>query len=442
MAKPARGKWMSGPLVSRLAFVLLVANSVTAFCLAGNEPVQLDPGACHHSDRVYEADASLMGRREAPTHFRLMTGRYVSMVQAARGYQCTGTTTVSFDGHHYLQTGRSDDPGMMELIPTVSRLIGMSIANTYDIVMFAVISAGILIGYTGFWHLYPDQRLRGIGVAVFLCIGIAEARIADEYAFQIIPLIAGIPWLVHLTLSRKHFALTASAALFAFCCSWCSLLRSGSIVICMTFVLTMFITRYRIHKPLFPLLLIVLSCIPSILLERSLINRRDVALAKVGETATSVNSHAFWHTLYIGLGFIPNSEVPEYRDGVADAKVRSIDPTVAYTSAKYQAILRRELWNIVKRRPMLVISILAAKVGIIVLLASILLYPARRLLFADAPFLWLDVAFVLTIGMSAMNGIVAVPRASYLLTFLCLTFLYTSIKLFTYYAQQKREHTV
>ena len=431
---------MNKLLVFKLALVLLVVNSVTAFCLAEHQPPGPDLGACQYSDRVYDDDASLMGRREAPTHFRLMTSRYVSMVQAARGYQCTGTTTVGFDGHHYLQTGRSDDPGMMELIPTVSRLIGMSIANTYDIIMLAVISSGILIGYIGFWRLYPDRRLRGISVAVFLCLGIAEARVADEYMFQISPLIAAIPWLLHLELSRKNLALTISSALLALCCSWCSLVRSGCIVICMTFLFTMFITRYRIQRPLLPLLFIILACLPSVLFERSLIARRDVALAKVGETARAVNSHPLWHTLYIGLGFIPNSEVPEYRDGVAGDKVRSIDPTVAYTSAKYQAILRSELWSIVKRRPMLVIGILTAKAVIVILLASILLYPARRLIFVERSALWLDAAFVLTIGMSAMNGIVAVPRASYLLTFLCLSFLYTSIKLLTYHAQQTREH--
>jgi hypothetical protein len=422
--------------VFRFALVLLVANSVTAFCLAGNQTPGPDLGTCHYSDRAYDDDASLMGRREAPTHFRLMTSRYVSMVQAARGYQCTGTTTVGFDGHHYLQTGRSDDPGMMELIPTASRLIGMSIANTYDIVMLAVICSGILIGYTGFWRLYPHRRLRAIGVAVFLCFAIAEVKVADEYMFQISPLIAGIPWLLHLELSRKHLALTISAALLAFCCSWCSLVRSGSIVICLTFLLTMFAVRYRTQKPLLPLLLIILAYLPSALFERSLMARRDAALAKVGETARAVNSHPLWHTLYIGLGFIPNSEVPEYRDGVAGDKVRSIDPSVAYTSAKYQAILRGELWRLLKRRPMLVVGIVAAKVGIVFLLASILLYPARRLIFVEKSALWLDAAFVLTMAMSAMNGIVAVPRASYLLTFLCLSFLYTSIKLFNQ-AQRK-----
>jgi hypothetical protein len=416
----------------RLVFLLLVVNGVTASCWAGT------PDSCRYSDRTYDGDVSLM-RGKAPTHFRLMVSRYVAMVQAARGYHCVGTTTVGFDGHNYLQTGRGDDPGIMEFIPTVSRLIGVSIANTYDIVIFVTIASGILIGYAGFLHLCPEGRLRGVGVAVFVFFAIAEARVADEYVFQIAPLIAGIPWLVHLGRSRKNLALTISAALLAFCCSWCSLVRSGSIVICMTFLLTMIATRYRLQNSLLASSFIILACVPPILFGRSLVARRDAALAKIGETAKAVNSHPLWHTVYIGLGFIPNSEVPEYRDEVAGDKVRSIDPTAAYTSAKYQAILRGELWSILKRRPTLVIGIFAAKAGIVILLGSILLFPARRLIFTESSALWLDAAFVLTIAMSAMNGILAVPRFSYLLTFLCLSFLYTSIKLFTYHVKREGE---
>jgi len=358
-----------------------------------------------------------------------MSSRYVAMVQAVRGHQCTGTVTVGFDGHHYLQTARGDDFGIMELIPTASRFIGRSLADTYDILIFAVISSGLLIGYAGFWNLYPDRQLRGIGAAVFLCIGIAGAAVADQYLFQIFPLIAGIPWLLHFGLKRKPFALTASGALFAFCCSWCSLVRTGTLVVCMTFLLTMFVLRWRIQKPFLPILLIGLACVPSALFERSLIARRNIALAKVGATATAVNGRPLWHTAYIGLGFIHNPEVSGYRDGVAFEKVRSIDPTVTPNSQKYEAILRREIWSIVKRRPMLVIDVLAAKAGIVILLALILLYPARRLMFAERSVFWLDAAFVLTMGVSAMNAIVAVPAPPYLLTFLCLAFLYSSIKL-------------
>jgi len=85
--------------------------------------------------------------------------------------------------------------------------------------------------------------------------------------------------------------------------------------------------------------------------------------------------------------------------------------------------------NIAKHRPMLLIENVAAKVAIVIVCASILLFPSRRLLFAEREILWLDSAFVLAIGLSSMNAILVVPKVPYLLTFLCLTFLYSSIKL-------------
>jgi hypothetical protein len=420
-----RVKRRPGLMVSRLLLLLLAVNGGAAFCLTGNKP---DLNICEYSDQVYHDDVSLK-QHQPPTFFGLMPSRYLQMVEAARGYHCTGSVLVAFDGHNYMQTGSSDDPGIMEMIPTISRLLGTCVAKTYDLVIFAVISSGILIGYAGFWRSYPERISRVIGVAVFLCIGIEEARMADTYVFQVAPLIAGIPWLVCFGLSQKNSALALSAASLAFFCSWCSMVRAGTLVICMTFLITMFAARYRVQKPFLPFLLIIFACVPSFILERSLITRRDNILAKAGETATTVNRHPIWHSVYIGLGFIPNSEVSEYRDSVAAEKVRSIDPTVAYTSAKYEAILREEVLSVVKRRPMLVIESLAAKAGIVILLASILLYPARRLIFAERPALWLDAAFLLTIGVSAMNGILVVPRSTYLLTFLCLTFLYSAIKL-------------
>jgi len=415
-------------VVRMLAFLMLAGNHTPTFCATVSQPTQTGLDACEHSDQTYASDATLMRRPEAPTRFRLMASRYGGMVEAARGYYCSGTVTVRFDGHHYLQTGRSDDPGLMELIPTVSRSIGMSLANTYDITIFVTILAGILGGYAGFWKLYPDRQSRWIGAAVFLCVGFAEARVADEYVFQICPLIAGIPWLLYFALARKPFALTMSAALLVFCCSWCSLVRTGTIVICLTFLITMFIGRYRIQNPFVPFLLFVLACVPAALFERSLIIRRNAALANVGETAAAQNSRPLWHTFYIGLGFIPNSEVPAYRDEVAADKVRSVDPTVVYSSTQYEAILRHQVWSILKRKPMLLIENLVAKAGVIAILGLILLYPARRLMFAEKEVLWLDAAFVLTMGMSTVNGMVAVPRLAYLLTFLCLGLLYSSVK--------------
>jgi hypothetical protein len=407
--------------------VLMVIAGSSGRCSTGKLPTAADLPTCRYSDSVQDADASLL-RQKAPTRFKLMPSRYLQIEEAARGYHCSGAVTVAFNGHNYLQAGMNDDAGIAELIPLLASSTGVSLADTFDLTEFIVISSGILIGYAGFWRLYPDRWARWVGTVVFLCLGIAQATVADVYIFQTSPLIAGIPWVLHFALSSRTCALNGSAALLAFCCSWCSFVRSGTTLICMAFLITLFIGRYRVQKFFLALLLILLGCIAPMLFMRHLLARRDHLLATLDDTTTTRNSHLLWHTIYIGLGFIPNSVVPEYKDAVAVEKVRSIDPRVPFGSDEYEIILKHEVWNLAKRRPMLLLENLAAKVGVLVLSAWILLFPSRRALFAEREVLWLDAAFVAAIGMSAMNVIVALPRPRYLLTFLCLTFLYSSVK--------------
>jgi hypothetical protein len=415
--------------MAQLALLMsIVIVGATAWRLTENRAVAPDLHTCHYSNEVYESDLHLM-RQYAPTHFRLMTSRYVQMVQAARGYNCLGTVTVGFDGHKYMQSGLNDDPGLAWLIPTISRLLRVSLADAFDLTTFVVVSLGVLIGYAGFLHLCPDLRARWMGAAAFLCLGLVEARVADVYIFQTSPLIAWIPWVLYFGLSRNLLPLSLSAALFAFSCSWFSLLRIGTTLVCMAFLIALLAFRYRVRKLFVPVLLIALACVPSMIFKHYMIIRRNIILASIGETPTAVDYHTIWHSIYIGFGFIPNSEVPAYNDTVASNKVRSIDPTVPFASAKYERILRHEVFNLAEQRPMLLIENLVAKTGIVIVLISILLFPSRRLLFAEREALWIDAAFVVAVGASAMNAILVVPKPAYLLTVLCLTFLYSSVKL-------------
>jgi hypothetical protein len=428
IVQPGDTTHRAGYIAVQLALlVLMVIAASSASCLTSKLPTAADFPTCRYSEAIHDADASLL-RQKAPTRFKLMPSRYMLIVQAARGYHCSGAVTVAFNGHNYLQAGMNDDAGIVELIPLLASSTGMSLADTFDLTEFMVISSGILIGYAGFWRLYPDRWARWVGVVVFLCLGLAEATVADVYIFQTSPLIAGTPWILHFALTSKTCALNVSAALLAFCCSWCSWVRSGTTLICLAFLITLFICRYRIQKIFLPLLLILLGCVAPVLFMRHLLARRDNLLATLGDTTTTTNSHLLWHTIYIGLGFVPNSVVPEYKDAVAVDRVRSIDPRVPFGSKEYEIILKHEVWNLAKRRPMLLLENLAAKVGVLMFSAWILLFPARRALFAERKVLWLDAAFVLATGMSAMNVVVAVPRPRYLLTFLCLTLLYSSVK--------------
>jgi hypothetical protein len=404
--------------------VLMVITSAIGWCLTKNPDLQ----GCSYSNEVYDGD-QLLQQLRAPTRFRLMSSRYVEIVQAARGSACTHTTAVAFTGHNYIQAGMSDDPGMAELIPIIAHLTGTSLASAFDLTVLSVICLGSLIGYAGFWQMFSNQQVRWLGAAIFLCLGLAQARAADVYVFQTSPLIAGIPWVLHFALTRNSFALNLSAAVLAFVCSWSSLVRIGTTTVCLAFLLTLFLCWRPSRKTFLRLLIVLVAGGPALLFQHNLTRHRDEILARFGATATAVEKHPVWHSIYVGLGFVPNSEVPRFSDTVAMDRARSVDPTVVYTSARYESILRSEVLRIARHRPLVVVENLAAKGGIVMLLALILLFPSRRLLFREPDVLWLDAAFAAAIVVSSMNAILVAPKPVYLLTFLCLTFLYSAIKL-------------
>ena len=209
---------------------------------------------------------------------------------------------------------------MAELVPNIASHLRLSLPHAFDICVFAMILLGVLVGYYGFWCLFPDVQVRWAGVLIFLCLGFVEAKVADVYVFQISPLLAGIPWVLHFALKRNELALLLSAVLLAFCCSWCSLVRIGTTAICLVFLATLFVIRCGVRGSLVPLLLVLFACMPCMLMEHHLTAKRDALLKGFGERATAVNSHPIWHAIYTGLGFVPNKEVRGFNDVAARTK--------------------------------------------------------------------------------------------------------------------------
>jgi hypothetical protein len=408
-------------------FLVTIVAAAVAHAVALYRPLPLEPQNCRYSDALYKSDAEMM-RHAAPTHLRLMPSRWVQIVEAARGKRCVGTVTVAFNGHEFLQTGRTDDAGIAELIPTLSSWTGLSLAQAFDLTVIAVIFLGLGIGYAGFWRMFPDAQLRLAGAGVFLLLGIAEITVANVYVFQSSPLIAGIPWVLYFAWHNRTLALNVSAALFMFCCACSSMVRIGTSLCCFVFLAILFLVRGPLRAALLSMVFVCAACLPVYLVNHSLIAHRNAILASLGTPMTAENGHTVWHSIYIGLSFIPNTDVPAYRDEVAADRVRAIDPTVEFTSQPYEAILRQEVLNLVKRRPMLILGNLVAKSTIVILLAAILLLPTKGSFSFNRQCLWIDAAFIAVMAVSSMNAILVIPRRTYLLTFFCVTSLYSVVK--------------
>jgi hypothetical protein len=81
---------------------------------------------------------------------------------------------------------------------------------------------------------------------------------------------------------------------------------------------------------------------------------RAVRDHQIGEQALSVGSgqgHPFWHTAYIGLGYIPNRWDIRYQDLVGYRDVLRVDPKATYLGPAYARILRQRYFELLGEDP-------------------------------------------------------------------------------------------
>ena len=381
---------------------------------------------CRISQETVRRDAAIL-QSPAPTFFRLMPSRYAEIVEAGRGYRCTGVHSVAFDGLQYFQAGHSDDWGLPELIPSVARVTHWSMAMSYDAIEVLLIVLTAASGLVGLWKLSHTRQARVAAVGCVALVVLLEFRVADVYVFQSAPMLCFIPWLVYLWRSRRDKLLLACAAAFVFTASWFSFVRSGTELICVALVLPLCLAVRSFWKAALCLLVVGLLCLPAWLFAHRSNLQRDELLARMGQRQEIPEGHPLWHSVYIGLAFIPNSEVPKYEDQSAKARVDSIDPAVPYMSKRYNLILRHVVFEMALHKPWIIIGNVLAKVAIMCVLPFVFLWPMRRTLKSRGKMTWIEWSFLLGGILSASGGILVIPRLAYVLSFICLTTLFATI---------------
>jgi hypothetical protein len=90
-------------------------------------------------------------------------------------------------------------------------------------------------------------------------------------------------------------------------------------------------------------------------------------LIELNADANLNTKHVFWHSVYIGLGYVDNEYIPHYLDEVAMQKVYSIDPSIKYLSKEYEEVLKNETFKFIKEHKMIAIQNFGAKFGVMFL---------------------------------------------------------------------------
>jgi hypothetical protein len=157
---------------------------------------------------------------------------------------------------------------------------------------------------------------------------------------------------------------------------------------------------------------------------------RNSALEHRGLVEPNGHGHPFWHTAYLGLGYLPNQWGIRYQDGVAYRDVLREEPRARFLGPAYGRTLRHRYFKLVADDPVYAFRDYTAKMLVAVRPAT----PALLIVAAFAPWLllrdrrrarWRRDALLLApailIALSA--PLLATPDSGYLLGWLAVALL-------------------
>lgn len=382
---------------------------------------------CEVTD-VLDIPGTLHLADSAPTRIRMMNVRYAGLEAAVLGYEKTKVPLVAFNGSHVGPAGPLDDPGIYLLIPRLSIWLGWPLIRTIDVFFSAMILVSLVIGIVGFWITLETSAGRLAAIFWAMLIAVAAFVAGDVYIVSAAIALAFLPWVLYWMKRTSSPKFPIFLALTGFTIGIAGAFRSNAGTALMLFIVPLLLLDSSItarRRLSLLLLLLVASFLPALVV-RSLIHQRNAYLsATCPEYPQFRTAHPFWHSVYIGFGFLTNPYVAAYDDSVAYAKVQAVAPGTLFNSDKYEQILRREVLRLVGAHPKFVLTTLAAKTGVLLFL---LILTANFGLLSAAMHpkpLRVELGFWAAIAFSSLPGLLVVPNhIGYMLGFITMSSLY------------------
>lgn len=155
---------------------------------------------------------------------------------------------------------------------------------------------------------------------------------------------------------------------------------------------------------------------------------RDRHAPESARASNVAPNHLFWHTAYLGFGYLPNDQGIWWFDGFADAAGRERDPNAGYGTVRYEHVMRTLTTDLVADHPLWAVGVMFKKflvflfLSVPFLLILLLTWPwafrrhgalTRRITLLVAP----------TLIVSVIPPILAVPYPEYGFGWLSALFL-------------------
>jgi hypothetical protein len=364
------------------------------------------------------------------TKIWMMGDRYHEVNEAILGWKEAGVPLVGRPDGRWEPVPCGDDTGIFYLVPLLARTTGWGADRSLDSFHFGVLAISAIIGVAGLW-LTASGLLQRVIATIPICVGeYVSFRAGDVYVIQGAVVLMLIPWLVYslkaAVIPWRRFLIVFLSGIVLGLAQWIRT-QSGSPVLVFFLVLLCFSHFSQVQRSLKILLALALMAgmsLPLLYAQIPLHQRDRFLAAHQPGYQPPVNHHLFWHTAYLGLAYLTNPFVKEWRDGLAVEYVQAIDPAAIYGGEEYERLLRSQVEEIVRRHPRFILDTVAAKSGVLagMLLLSINIGFAAMIAKPKPPAI--EAAFWVAMATAAAPGIIAIPAAQYVLGMITLALYY------------------
>lgn len=372
---------------------------------------------------------------------RLMPVRQLELLAAMKAQQHISDAPplvgiVQTDsGITYRALGAIDDAGLSYLLPKLAALLHLPIRDVWTLWFLIILLFSLAVGIFGMMRILHSPVAKTLFLAKITVLSLLIVMIGDVYQLAPCLAIACVPFVLLFISAPPDAAkfrrglTTLFAAGIVF--GWAHLIRSHSATGLLLFIgiLLLFALQVSWAKRMLLLAALFIGFILPLLYMQTVFEARDTFLKSQAGYRSVSRQHPFWHSIYIGLGYLSNEYGLAYKDEVAAKKVYETAPDAEYCSPEYEDALKAAVFDLVRYDPVFIALTLLAKSGVILiyfcLTANVGLLSAIR-----SPKPWsVELAFALALGFNALFGLLVMPRLSYLLGFLAFSMLYGVVSL-------------
>lgn len=357
----------------------------------------------------------------------LMPSRADELARAIDGFAHTHVLLVAYDGGVLRAVGRSDDSGLFFYGSIVARLFGTDGPGAAAILLGGVVVASVVIALLQLPRMVKTRPGRIVGAAAIVLSALVAWSVGDVYVVSAAAVLAIVPLALTLPERAPQQALPVLLAAGLFL-GLTDTIRSQASLPVLGLAALVLLLRSPTWRPRSRAAAIAVllagTAIPHIGYRIAQLRRDAWLEQRVAGYQAPIAAHPFWHTAYIGFGFLSNEHGIVYRDDSAAARAHELDPAAPFVSPRYEAVLRGEVARLVREDPVFVVETVAAKGGALGLFLLLFMNVGLlALLRRREPARW-HVPWWAGLALGAAPAIIALPVRPYVLSFMAIAALY------------------